>query len=101
MLPARDADHDLIQVPFVSGCGQTPADLIGKALAKLQRPLPHRLMTDQDTAGCEHLLDHAQAQGKAEVEPDGAADHFSWEAVASIAKVTGQLHARTYPSIPS
>jgi hypothetical protein len=59
MLLARDADRNLIKMLFVTGCGQTPADLISKALAKFQRPLPHRIMADQDAAGCKHLLDHA------------------------------------------
>ena len=61
-------------------------DLIGEALPELQRPLPHRLMTDLDASGGEHLLDHAQAQGKPEVEPDGMADQFNRKAVAGIAR---------------
>jgi hypothetical protein len=92
MLLAGDADRNLIKMPFVSGYGQAPADLIGKALAKLQRPLPHRLMTDQGTAGCKHLLHHAQAQWKPEVQPDGMADHFSRVTVASITRMTVLLH---------
>jgi hypothetical protein len=63
MLSARDADHDLVEVPFVSGCGKSAADLAGKALAELQGPLPHRFMTDLDASGGQHLLDHTQAQG--------------------------------------
>jgi hypothetical protein len=30
MLLAGDADHNLIKMPFVIGCGQIPADLSGK-----------------------------------------------------------------------
>ena len=97
MLLAGDADRNLIQVPFVTGCGQMPADLIGKALAKFQRPLPHSLMTDQDPAGREHLLDHAQTQWKPEVQPDGVADHFSREAVASIAGMAKRCHPSRMP----
>jgi hypothetical protein len=67
MLPPRDADCDLIEMPLVSGCRKTPADLLGKALAELQRPLPHRLVADQDPSGREHLLDHVQAERKPEV----------------------------------
>ena len=51
MLLAGDADHDLVEVPLVAWCRETAADLVGKALAELQRPLPHRLMADQDAAG--------------------------------------------------
>ena len=86
MLPACDADHDLIEVPLVSWRRKTSADLVGEALAELHRPLPHRLMTDVDASGCQHLLDHAQAQGKPEIEPDGMADQVSREAVAGVAR---------------
>jgi hypothetical protein len=48
MISARDADHNLVDVPFVSRCGKSAADLVGKALAELQGPLPHRFMTDLD-----------------------------------------------------
>jgi hypothetical protein len=33
-------------VPFIPGNRKMPANLIGKALVELQRPLPHGLMTD-------------------------------------------------------
>ena len=59
MLLAGDADHDLIEVPLVSGCRKTPADLVGEALAEFQRPLPHGLMADHDASCGENLLDHA------------------------------------------
>ena len=64
MLLARDADHDLIKVPLVSGCRKTPADLVGKALTEFQRPPTYGLVADEDAADRQHLLDHAQAQGK-------------------------------------
>ena len=50
VLPARNADHDLIKVPLVPGHGQTPPDLIGITLPELQRPLAYRLMADLDSA---------------------------------------------------
>jgi hypothetical protein len=98
MLLAADADDDLIEMSFVSWCGQTPADLVGKALAEFQRPLPHCLMADQDTAGGQHLLDHAQAQGEPEVQPTRVADNFSWEAMTGITRVTGVLHPSPMPA---
>lgn len=63
MLPAADADDDLIEMSFVSKCGQTTADLVGEGLSKLQRPLTHRFMADQNASSREHLFNHAQAQG--------------------------------------
>lgn len=85
MLLASDADHNLIKMPFVSGCGQTPADPIGKALAELERPLPHRLVADQDTAGGQHLLHHAQAQWKSDIEPNRVGDDLGWKAMTFVA----------------
>jgi hypothetical protein len=37
---------------------QTPADLIGKALAEIQGSLPHRLMAHLDPSGGQHFFDH-------------------------------------------
>src|ERR687890_1972451 len=97
VLSACNADRDLVQMPLVSGCRQTPADLGGKALAELQRPLPHCLVADQDAAGGEHLLDHAQAQGEPEVQPHGMPDHLSWKAVAGVTRMTGVFHPAHMP----
>jgi hypothetical protein len=41
MLFTRDLHGNLVEVPRVSGTGQPAADLIGDALAELQRPLPY------------------------------------------------------------
>ena len=98
VLPARDIDRDLIEVPFVTRGRKTPADLVRKTLAKLQRPLPHRLMADHDASGGEHLLDHPQAQGEAEVQPDSMADHFNRKAVAGIARMAGRFHSSLMPA---
>jgi hypothetical protein len=58
-------------------------------------------MADLNASCREHLLDHAQAQGKAEVQPDGVADDLGRKAVAGIARITGRFHALAYASIPS
>ena len=97
MLLATDADDHFVEMPFVSRCGQMPADLVGEILAKLQRPLPHCLMADQDASGREHLLDHAEAERETEVQPNSMADHFSREAVANVTRMTGRLHPSHMP----
>src|SRR5260221_3349652 len=51
-----DGDHDLVQVPLVAGPRQASADGVRERLAELERPLPHRLVADDNAAGCEHLL---------------------------------------------
>ena len=43
------------------------------------------LVADDDAACGQHLLDHAQAEGKAKVDPDRLADDLSRETVAGIA----------------
>src|SRR5215207_6617293 len=54
-------------------------------------------MTGLDATGGQHLLAPAQAQGKPKVQPDGVADRFSREAVASVARRMGVLHPSPMP----
>src|SRR3954453_18563518 len=84
VLLAGDFDGDLVQVPFVSGTEQPPADPVGEVLAELERPLPPALVAHDDAARGQHLLDHAQAEREAEVQPYRLADHLRWETVAGI-----------------
>jgi hypothetical protein len=42
-------------------------------------------VTDDDAAGGQHLLDHAQAQRETEIEPDHVADDRGREPVTGIA----------------
>ena len=92
VLSACNADDNLVEVPLVTGCRKTAADLVGIALPELQRPLSHRLMADQDAAGSQHFLYHPQAERKSKVQPHSMADHFSRKAVASVARITGRSH---------
>src|SRR3954447_25368782 len=59
---------------FISGAGQSAPDLVGEVLAELAGPLSYGLVADDDAAGRQHLLDHAQAEREAEVEPHRVAD---------------------------
>src|SRR3954466_14907745 len=97
MLLAADHQAHLIQVPFVARTGQPAPDLVGEGLAELAPPLAHGFMAHLDAAGGQHLFDHAQAQGKAEVEPDGVADDLAWKAVAGVGGLGGECHARHRP----
>lgn len=71
-------------MPLVSGRKQPSPDLIGERLAELQRPLPHDLVTDDDAARGQHLLDHAQAQWETEMQPSCVADDLGRKPVPSI-----------------
>ena len=59
VLYPRDRQHDLIQVPLVSGGRQPAPDLVGEALPELQRPLTHGLVADKDAARGQQLVHHA------------------------------------------
>src|SRR3954470_14532558 len=85
VLLAGDLHRHLVQMPFVPGRRQTPPDLDSELLAELERPLPYALMADDDAARGQHLLDHAQAEREAEIQPDSVADHLRRETVAGIA----------------
>src|SRR4051812_21257702 len=91
-LHPSDLHCNLIEVPFIAGSRQPAADLVGECLAKFQAPLPYGLMADDDAAGGEDLIDMAQAERKAEIQPDGVADDLGWEAVADIAGWGGRCH---------
>src|SRR4051812_13541872 len=82
---------------LVARVWQLAADLVGEALAELARPLPDSLMAHVDAAGGQHLFDHAQAQGKAEVEPHGVADDLARKAVAGVGGLGCGCHARPLP----
>jgi hypothetical protein len=81
----------------VSGRRAPPPDLVGERLAELERSLPHDTVTDDDAACGQHLLDHAQAEWKAEVEPYHMTDYLGWETVAGIAGQTGVVILSGYP----
>ena len=67
-------------------------------LAKLQCPLPHRLVTDHDAAGGQHLLDHSQAQREAEIQPDRVADDLGWKAVTGVSVRSEHRHTGRIPA---
>ena len=73
------------------GVGGT-ADPVGESLAELQAPLPHGLVTDDDTAVRQHLLHPAQAERKAEVQLHSMADHRGGKPVAGIRVRRGRHH---------
>jgi hypothetical protein len=91
---ASNRDDDLIHMPFVAASRRALADLIGERLAELLPPLAHGLVRYANPARRQHFLDHAQAQGKPEIQPNGIADHFRRKAMAAIQRVTGCRQGR-------
>src|SRR3954453_19518181 len=66
---------------------------LAERLAEFQGPLPHSLVADDDAACGQHLLDHAQAEREAEIQPDGMADDLSGKPLASVAGESRRLEA--------
>src|SRR5713101_1332310 len=65
ILPASiNFEKDLVEVPFVSGPGTTPAQVIGKGLAELLAPLADRFVGHMDTANHHHLFNVAITQAE-------------------------------------
>ena len=84
MLHPDDLDGDLVEVPLVSDARQPPPDPIGELLTDLERLLPHGLMAAHDAARCQHLLDHAEAERDAEVQPQRLADDLGRDVIAGM-----------------
>src|SRR5580704_6792916 len=97
---ASNRDDYLIHMPFVAASRRTLADLIGERLAELLPPLAHGLVRHANPARRQYFLDHAKAQGKPEIEPNGIADHFCRKAMAAIQSVTGSQHGRPLAACP-
>jgi hypothetical protein len=79
-----DPDGYLVEVPLVPDAAQPPPDPVGEVPAEPDRPSPHGLVADDDAARRQHLLDHAQAEWKAEVQPDRLADDLGREPIAGL-----------------
>ena len=81
-LLSADPDVHLIQMPPAGWQTPAPSQVRGDLRAELQRPAADRLIADLDAPLGQQFLDVSEAQRKAVLEPDGMADHVSWEPVA-------------------
>jgi hypothetical protein len=52
----------------------TPTDLAGAGPAERLCPASHGPIADDDPARCQQVLDHPQAERKADIEPHGLLD---------------------------
>ena len=69
-----------------------------QTLCRTSCPLADSLVGHGNPAPCQHLLDHAKAQRKPEIEPDCTADR---EAMAMIERVVGSRRRPFSRSAPS
>ena len=89
---SADRNHNFIEITFSpSPTGGSPADFVGKVPTEFLRPQAHSLMRDNDPTCRQQILDHAQTEREPKIEPDGVANHFSWETVAAIREITRAL----------
>ena len=89
---AGNAHDEFVEVPFITqATGRPTPDLIGIMPSKFLRPVPDRLVGDGDAAGRQHVLDHAQAEWEAEVQPHRLSNDLSGKAVAAVQRITGNL----------
>src|SRR5207253_8487756 len=92
-----DLEHDLIQMPLVASPRKATTDLIGELPAEFARPLPHGFVADDDAAGSEQLLHHAETKRKAEIKPYGMADDLGRKPIAGIAEASKRHHPTRLP----
>ena len=81
---AVDRDEDFIEMPMRISTRVRASEFSGIGQAKLKRPAADRFIRDIDAALGQHILDIAQAQTKAKVQPDRLLDHSGREAMATI-----------------
>ena len=58
---------------------------------ELLRPIPNGLMRNDDAARCQHVLDHAQAERKAEIQPYRMSGDLGGKAVATIERIASNF----------
>jgi len=58
------------------------------AADRLRISQSYGLVRDDDTAGCQHILDHSEAERKPEIEPYGMGNHLRRKPVTTIERIT-------------
>src|SRR3954453_13545419 len=86
-------------MPSWSTARHTQCFLPAILMAELERPLSYGLVADDDAACGQHLLDHAQAEREAEVQPNRVADDLGRKAVASVAGEGRRRHPVRLPAL--
>ena len=82
-----------IEMPFVANPRKATTDLIGELLVEFAGPLPHGFMADDDVAGGEQFLHHAETKWEAEIQPHGMADNLGREPISGVAGASGRCHS--------
>ena len=81
---AADGDEHLVHVPDVTESTLSPPQSAGIRWSELAAPGSNRFVGYADAALREKVLDVAEAESEAVVQPNGMADDLGWKAVPSI-----------------
>ncbi len=92
--PPSDVNKDLVHVPRADRARLPALKHPGKTLTEFEAPLPDGLVGDHNATRSKQFLYISEAQGKAEVRPDGMTDNFVWVTVASA-----EIDRSIYPLI--
>ena len=79
-----DGDEHFVHVPDVTESTLPSPQSVGVLGSKLAAPGSNGFVGYGDATLSEKVLDIAKAESEPMVQPDGVADDFGWEAVASI-----------------
>jgi len=73
-LAALDLHEHLVQIPEIAQAAFSALQPAGVLTSELPTPQPNRLIADGDAALGQQILDTAEAQAEAVVQPDSVAD---------------------------
>src|SRR6266436_4898207 len=100
MLHPGALEHDLIQMSLVASPRKATTDLIGELPAEFARPRPHGFVAEDDAAGSEQLLHHAETKRGSGNKAIGQ----GWpetDSRYSGGERASSSHATTHPGVPT
>ncbi len=83
---AADLQRHLVNMPFVASAYSSSTQPCSECCAEFGAPLPDSLVADDDATLGEQILNVAETDVKAEVQPYGMSDDLGREAIASIGR---------------
>jgi hypothetical protein len=82
-LSAADQNRHFIEMPMRSRPRTSAAKFLGEQLPELKHPSPDRFIRDIQPALSQQILDIAEAEGEAKIQPHRVPNDVRWKLVAS------------------
>ena len=79
-----DFEEHFIKVPPVARARRSSSQVVSIGLAKLEAPFSDGFVSENHAAHRQYLFNIAEAQGEAEVQPNGMTDGLGTEAMAMV-----------------